>query len=262
MCMIIGLVYLYLISLTLFDGAVHCCIDDEHLQSCDALRTDPIFQLSTELFARHFLSLTPIIYFFAMILSGGLHYYYSLNADKWSSGGRNTPQQRQRCTYLSKVTGSIQALSMLLSAYSFRFVFIESCKYSIVNQSEAAAFCGTLSSCGLALASVYTINWIGVCCALILDILGIVIVTINTFHLPLLLSNDLYITLMGPFDLNRLGILTTHSYQLSLALETASTEYINCYLTDWQRIQRRPPVNNIRAILTTAYNYGALDDLY
>ena len=197
-----------------------------------------------------------------MILSGGLHYYYSLNADKWSSGGSNTQEQRHRCTYLSKVTGSIQALSMLLSVYSFRFVFIESCKYIIVNQSEATAFCSKLSSCGLTIASVYSVNWIGVSCVLVLGILGLVIVTVNAIHLPLLLLNDLYITLMGPFELNRLGILTKHSYELALALETASTEFINCYLTDWQRIQRRQAVNNIRAISTAAYNYGALDDLY
>ena len=38
----------YITNPILYDSADHSCIDHQHLESCDALRSDPMFQLPAE----------------------------------------------------------------------------------------------------------------------------------------------------------------------------------------------------------------------
>ena len=38
----------------IYKGDSYSCIDDEHINSCDALRNVPMFQLTSDLFSRHF----------------------------------------------------------------------------------------------------------------------------------------------------------------------------------------------------------------
>ena len=120
---------------------------------------------------------------------------------------------------------------------------------SIVNRSEAAGFCGKLSSCGLTLASVYTINWVGVGYAPVILVLGLMTLVINVTHISLILLSDLHDKLVGPFEVSRRAILSKQDHNLTSALKTVSIEFINYYLTDWQYIQQ--PVNNRQN-----YHYG------
>ena len=38
----------------IYKGNSYSCIDNEHINSCDALRSEPMFQLTSDLFSRHF----------------------------------------------------------------------------------------------------------------------------------------------------------------------------------------------------------------
>ena len=41
-------------NLILYEGTDYSCIDNKYIQSCEALRTDPILQLSADLFTQQF----------------------------------------------------------------------------------------------------------------------------------------------------------------------------------------------------------------
>ena len=250
--------HLSLYSLTnpiVYDGVGHCCIDDEHLQSCNALRTDPMFQLSAELFTRHFQPGFPIPYFVYMLIPGFLHFLGVVHATDIDR--KHSPEERHYWSYFASVTSFAHALLMLLSAYHFHAVFTENCDSSVVNKSEATDFCDMLSSCGLALASVYPFTWTGESYAPIMIGLGLVMLGTNIFRLPLMLLNDLHDKLMGPFEVSRLAILDLQGDELSLALalEAASTEFIDYYLNDWHHVQLPDHIQPVPA----ANNYGVLD---
>ena len=84
-----------------FDGSDHRCIDNEHLQSCDALRTDPMFQLSAELFTRHFRPVIPILYCVLVLILGVFHAVNALYAENKARLNYPDPDKRHSL-YLSK----------------------------------------------------------------------------------------------------------------------------------------------------------------
>ena len=226
-----------------YDGTDHSCIDERLLQSCDALRTDPLFQLSAELFVRHFKVADGFVfpYFFLILILIIAHYYCVLLAEdrRVTEDVRATVGFRNTFGYTSKATGFVYALSILMSSYSTKFMLIESCNSIMVSLDEAAVFCRTLTSCGLTLASVYSAN--GTTAygySSIIFVFGVIEVVLHTCHLPLMLLHDWHTRRTTQFEANRLAILSKQGDALSLALGTAPPEFVTFYLTDWKHAQR------------------------
>ena len=230
-----------------YDGADSSCIDENHLQSCDALRTDPLFQLSSELFVRHFeLKVEFFLPYFLFVFFTCFAY---LHLAVHSEDLKLTAEARRQCAYISKAAGLILALFIFLSSYSTKFMFIESCNSIMVSLDEAAVFCRTLSSCGLTLASVYSAN--GTTAygySSIIFVFGAIEVVLHTCHLPWMLLYDWHTRRTTQFEANRLAILSKQGDALSAALETAPPEFVTYYLTDWMHAKK--PKSSRRA--TTA----------
>ena len=220
-----------------YDGADHSCIDEKHLQSCDALRTDPLFQQSAELFVRHFeLKVEFFLPYFLFVFFTCFAY---LHLAVHSEDLKLTAEVRRQCSYISKAAGLILALFIFLSSYSTKFMFIESCNSIMVSLDEAAVFCRTLTSCGLTLASVYSANWTTAYgYSSIIFVFGVIEVVLHTCHLPLMLLHDWHTRRATQFEANRLAILSKQGEELSAALETAPPEFITYYLTDWKHAKR------------------------
>ena len=103
-----------------YDGADHSCIDEKHLQSCDALRTDPLFQLSAELFVRHFEPKVefylPYFLFLFFTCFAYLHLAVHSEDTKLSADARRTVLTYQR----------LQGL-YLLYLYSYHLIALSLC---------------------------------------------------------------------------------------------------------------------------------------
>ena len=221
-----------------YDGADHSCIDEQHLQSCDSLRTDSMFQLSAELLVRHFKTNDGVIfpsYFCLILLTWFTHFVCTTFFVLSDGAGTRNAQLRQYYAYMSTLTGFILALFIFLSSYSTKFMFIESCNSIMVSLDEAAVFCRTLTSCGLTLASVYSADGTSAYgYSLVIFIFGMIEVAIQTCHLPLMLLHHWH-TCATLFEANRLAILSKQGDVLSAALATAlSIAFLFYYLTDWK----------------------------
>ena len=220
-----------------YDGADHSCIDEKHLQSCDALRTDQLFQLSAELFVRHFKISDGLFlpYFLFVFFSWFAYLSCSVSALE----ATRTAEVRQYYAYMTQAAGFILAIFIFLSSYSTKFMFIESCNSIMVSLDEAAVFCRTLSSCGLTLASVYSAN--GTTAygySSIIFVFGVIEVVIHTCHLPWMLLYDWHTRRASQFEAHRLAILSKQGGELTLALETAPPEFVTYYLTDWKHAKK------------------------
>ena len=203
----------------LYDSADHSCIDHQHLQSCDALRSEPMFQLPAELLSRHFSILCKFApYFWLVIMCLSFHFTATMDAlDPTKSA-----EVRHSLAYFSIGTGFLMALLMLFAAYGLKFINIESCEGSIVDNSEAAAFCSKLSSCGLTLASVFSSDWTThYVYTSIAFAFGVFEVALHAFHLPFMLLHDWHTKRATQFEANRLAILSKQGDELTLALDTA-----------------------------------------
>ena len=220
-----------------YDGADSSCIDEKHLQSCDALRTDQLFQLSAELFVRHFKISDGLFYPYFIFVFFTCFAYLHLAVH--SEDLKLTAEARRQCSYVSKATGYILALFIFLSSYSTKFMFIESCNSIMVSLDEAAVFCRTLTSCGLTLASVYSAN--GTTAygySSVIIVFGVIEVVLHTCHLPLMLLHDWHTRRATQFEADRLAILSKQGDELSAALETAPPEFVTYYLTDWKPVKK------------------------
>ena len=238
----------------LYDGADHSCIDDKHLQSCDAFRTDQLFQLSAELFVRHFKAPDGIHfpYYISVIVIGFVHLFLAAFSYDYSD---RVDIRRHILGYTSKVSGFILGVLALLSSYSCRLTLTQSCNTIMVSLDEAAVFCRRLTSCGLTLASVYSANWTTAYgYSSVMFIFGVIIVLIHTCHLPLMLLNHYYFRHTTHSEVRRLAILSKEGDELTLALEDASWQFISYYITGWKRVKQSASTSSAASAPGTVYS--------
>ena len=142
----------------------------------------------------------------------------------------------------------ILALFIFLSSYSCRFMFIiERCNSIMVDISEAAGFCRRLSRCGLTLASVYSTDWTTAYgYSSVVFIFGVIIVLIQSCHLPLVLLDHYYFGHTTHFEVRRVAVLSMQGDELALALEAAPWQFISYYITGWKHM-KQPDNTNLAA---------------
>ena len=205
-----------------------------------------MFQLSAELFVRHFKTPDGIHfpYYISVIVIGFVHLLLAAFSYDYSD---RVDIRRHTLGYSSKASGIILGVLALLSSYSCRLTLTQSCNTIMVSLDEAAVFCRKLTSCGLTLASVYSAKWTTAYgYSSVMFIFGVIIVLIHMYHFFLMLLNHYYYGHTTHSEVRRLAILSKVGDELTLALEAASWQFISHYITDWKRLPQ--PASTNRAV--------------
>ena len=229
----------------LYDGPDRSCIDNKYIQSCEALRTDPLLQLSAELFTQQFKAGTGLLfpYFFLVIFTLIAHLLSVGISDDYGDI-LDIPVRRHIYAYSNMASGFLLALFIFLSSYGCRFMFIERCNSIMVDLNEAAGFCRRLSRCGFTLASVYSTDWTTAYgYSSVMFVFGVIIVFIQFCHLPLVLLDHYYFGHTTHFEVRRLATLSMQGDELNQALEAASWQFISYYITGWKRVMQPENTN-------------------
>ena len=247
-------------NLILYEGTDYSCIDNKYIQSCEALRTDPILQLSADLFTQQFKAGDGLLfpYFFLVIFT--LIAHLVLVGFLYDYGDvLDIPVRRHIYAYSNMASGFILALFIFLSSHSCRFMFIERCNSIMVDISEAAGFCRRLSRCGLTLASVYSTNrTTAYGYSSVMFVFGVVIVLVQFFHLPLVLLDHYYFGHTTHFEVRRVAVLSMQGDELTQALDTASWQFISYYITGWKRVKQPDNTNPVASTLAPGAVYSPL----
>ena len=230
----------------IYKGDSYSCIDNEHINSCDALRNVPMFQLTSDLFSRHFTlpkTYSPkenSINYFAVIT-----YVYLLIHIPHTMIIYNEVFPHVYINLYTLFTEILSILNMIyimpISYHSYYSnITTYTCGLIMTDLNEAATFCRQLTSCGLTIASGYYPNN-NTNFTTIMYTLGIIIICISSIHIVLFILYIIYQPLSVYYTEERVHIFRLGLDQsLNTALKEASTIFISDYLSNWKYIYRSP----------------------
>ena len=117
----------------LYNGPNYCCIDDDHFTTCEALRTNPMFQQPADPFSSFF-SLPDKDYFpqLSSIMFMCLISIYIIS-------GNNLQMDRvteRKIAYFSEFLGILIIITVFYSAYHSQIMYTESCANTLIRPNN------------------------------------------------------------------------------------------------------------------------------
>ena len=230
----------------------YSCIDEDHIDSCQALRNTTMFQLPSELFTRHFKEVDS--YMFSSDIFIGLFSIFFISGISPALQADPTVAHTlfiYCITYVIQIIAVLLSLTMIYSSTHPEGIQTEPCETSMIKPEDATTFCHTLSACGLTLSSVYRSTLPPYYVWLFMNIYSWVTYTTGVFmlctsvsHIVLLILYGIYnicrIVYERRYDALRLDILSKQGDEFTLALEEAPRSFIDYYISNWTRVHATP----------------------
>ena len=258
----------------LYNGSSYSCIDNEHINTCTALRTNPILQLPIPLFNKYFkISDTNevskcnikimvatiggfvITFIHCMIIyhtTGVLNTH--IPAFTGSRGGRGVGEHTipnittnifDKHAYYPIIASIIIIIFILCTSSDIQLMFTQKCEDSLsIISTESLAVCNTISTCGLTLVSVYNLTGTSIYGYQTVAYIFIYYITITTcIQLIFLLICEVISMITNHCVTYNKSIINKRGEELTVALEKAPDWFISIYLAsdDWRYVQKPPP---------------------
>ena len=230
----------------------YSCIDEDHIDSCRALRNTTMFQLPSELFTRHFKEVDSYMFSSDIFIALFSIFFLSGISPALQADPTVAHTLKIYCiTYVIQIVAVLLSITMIYSSTHPEGIQTEVCDTSTIKAEDAATFCHTLSACGLTLSSVYRstlppyYEWLFMSIySWVTFTLGVFMLGTGVSHIVLLILYGIYticrIVYERRYDALRLDILSKQGEELTLALEAASRSFIDYYISNWTRVHATP----------------------